>query len=54
MFGWKLSKQKMDTKSMLRKLGIDINDGCRFCNKVKEDIDNVFTNNDLVKIICAT
>lgn len=54
MFRWKLSRHKLNTKSIFRKLGIDINGDCLFYSKTKENIDNVFKNNDLGKTVCVT
>lgn len=50
MVVWKLIRQKLNTKSRLRKFVIDLNGDCPFYNKAMEDIDHVFKNCILGKL----
>lgn len=54
MFALKLIRQKLNTKSRLKKLEIDINGDFPFCNRLKKDIDHLFKNHVLIKTVWAT
>lgn len=54
LFAWKLIRQKLSTKSRLRKLGSSINGDCPSCNQADENIDHIFKQCNVIKSIWAT
>lgn len=51
LFAWKLLRNMLPTGDKLRKLRMNIDGDCPFCNKVEENIDHIFSTHGLANIV---